>query len=267
MRGLLLAAGALVFLAGLQLFILTEQTDLYFAWTIQPPLTAAFLGAGYFASFLLEVLAAREREWARTRIAVPAVFTFTTLTVIATILHVNKFHFNSTFPFAQAAAWFWLAIYTVVPPTMLVVWVRQLRIKREDRPRSGVLRRPFQVVLVFQAAIMLLLGLGLFIAPSNFDSLWPWELTPLTSRAIGAWLIGLGVFAAQAVVENDYSRIRSGVVSYTVFSLLELVALVRYPASINWDQPASWLYTSFLASILLLGAFMVPKLINAYRAD
>jgi hypothetical protein len=79
MRGLLLAAGALVFLAGFQLFILTGQTDLYFAWTIQPPLTAAFLGAGYFPSFLLEVLAAREREWARTRIAVPAIFTFTTL--------------------------------------------------------------------------------------------------------------------------------------------------------------------------------------------
>jgi hypothetical protein len=107
---------------------LTEQTNLYFAWTIQAPLTAAFLGEGYFASFLLEVLAAREREWARTRIAVPAVFTFTTLTLIATVLHADRFHFNAPFLSAQAAAWFWLAIYAIVPPTMLVVWVRQLRL-------------------------------------------------------------------------------------------------------------------------------------------
>jgi hypothetical protein len=54
MRGLLLAAGALVFLAGFQLFILTEQTDLYFAWTIQPPLTAAFLGQDISQVFFLK---------------------------------------------------------------------------------------------------------------------------------------------------------------------------------------------------------------------
>ena len=72
MRGLLVAASVLVFLAGFQLFILTEQTEHYFAWTIQPPLTAAFLGAGYWSSFLLEFLASRERIWARARVAVPA---------------------------------------------------------------------------------------------------------------------------------------------------------------------------------------------------
>jgi len=65
MRGLLVAASVLVFLAGFQLFILTEQTEHYFARTIQPPLTAAFLGAGYWSSFLLEFLASRERIWAR----------------------------------------------------------------------------------------------------------------------------------------------------------------------------------------------------------
>lgn len=105
MRLMLLAAGVLVFLAGFQLFILTEQTNLYFAWTIQPPLTAAFLGAGYWASFLLEIFAAREKVWAKARIAVPAVFTFTTLTLVATLLHLDRFHFNSLNQFAQTAAY------------------------------------------------------------------------------------------------------------------------------------------------------------------
>ena len=57
LRWLLLVASGLVFLAGVQLFIGTEQTDLYFAWTIMPPLTAASLGAAYWASFVLEFLA------------------------------------------------------------------------------------------------------------------------------------------------------------------------------------------------------------------
>jgi hypothetical protein len=116
MRSLLLAASVLVFLAGFQLFVLTEHTDSYFAWTIQPPLTAAFLGASYFASFLLEFLASRETDWDKGRIAVPAVFVFTTLTLIATLLHADRFHFNSPELVARFAAWFWLAIYAVVPP-------------------------------------------------------------------------------------------------------------------------------------------------------
>ena len=36
-----------------------------FAWTIQPPLTAAFLGAGYAAGFVLVVLSLRDPVWAR----------------------------------------------------------------------------------------------------------------------------------------------------------------------------------------------------------
>jgi hypothetical protein len=55
MRWLLLVAGFLVPLAGFRLFILTEYTDQYFAWMIQPFITAAFLGGGYFASFLMEM--------------------------------------------------------------------------------------------------------------------------------------------------------------------------------------------------------------------
>ena len=45
MRAMLWAASLLVLLAGVPLFLGSEQTDLYFAWTIMPPLTAAFLGA------------------------------------------------------------------------------------------------------------------------------------------------------------------------------------------------------------------------------
>lgn len=73
MKWLLLAAGFLVLLAGFQLFILTEFTDQYFAWTIQPFITAAFLGGGYFASFLMEFLASRKKTWDEGRIVVPAV--------------------------------------------------------------------------------------------------------------------------------------------------------------------------------------------------
>lgn len=43
----------LLFIAGVQLFLLSEQTETYFAWTFAAPLSAAFMGAGYWAAMFL----------------------------------------------------------------------------------------------------------------------------------------------------------------------------------------------------------------------
>ena len=69
MRLMLLVVSVLVFLAGIQLFALAEDTGRYFAWTIRPPLTAACLGAAYLASCMMELLASRQTSWHRARIA------------------------------------------------------------------------------------------------------------------------------------------------------------------------------------------------------
>ena len=85
MRRLLIIAAVLVLLAGFQLFVFTGRTSTFFAWTIANPLAAAFLGAGYWASVAIEALSGRQRLWANARIAVPAVFVFTVLTLAATL--------------------------------------------------------------------------------------------------------------------------------------------------------------------------------------
>ena len=256
---MLLVAGALVFLAGFQLFILTEQTDRYFAWTVQPLLTAAFLGAGYWASFLLEVLAAQEKVWARARIAVPAVFAFTTLTLIATLLHLDRFHINSPNPIAQTAAYVWLLIYLIVPIGMLALLSNQLRIPGSDPPRNFPIPTWMRVILGVQAGVMLSAGGALFVAPQLVATVWPWRLTPLTGRAVGAWLIGVGVFGAHMVWENDITRIRAGVISYLVFAVLELLAIGRYPNDLNWVNLGAWLYILLIFSIMLVGLYGLTK--------
>src|SRR6266566_659123 len=109
MRRMLYVAAALVFLAGVPLFLLTEHTDQFFAWTIQSHLTAAFLGAAYWSSFVLEILAAREGLWAHARSTVLAVLIFTALTMVVTLVHVDKFHLTAPEVASRVAAWAWLA--------------------------------------------------------------------------------------------------------------------------------------------------------------
>ena len=136
MRLILIAASILVLAAGLDLTLLTEQTATSFAWTIQSPITAAFLGAGYLASFFLEFLAYRQKTWNNARVAVPSVFLFTTLTFIATLLHIDKFHFNSQIFTATAAAYLWLAIYIAVPIAMLILLIHQIRLQELKTARK-----------------------------------------------------------------------------------------------------------------------------------
>jgi hypothetical protein len=255
MRRMLLVASILVFVVGIQLFILTEYTDRFFAWTIQNPLSAAFLGAAYWASFAMEFLASRRRVWAYTRIAVPAVLIFTTLTLVVTLLHLVQFHLNDPNLITRGAAWAWLMVYVIVPPLMGVLLFRQLRVPGGDPPRQAPLPGWVRAILIIHAAIMIPLGLALLIAPAATIGLWPWMLTPLTGRAIGAWSLALGIAAAQAFWENDWARVHVATMSYTVFGALELLALIRYTGNVDWNKPQAWIYVLFLVSVLVVGVY------------
>jgi len=82
--------------------------------------------------------------------------------------------------------------------------------------------------------------------------LWPWALTPLTARAIGAWLIAIGAGMAQSVWENIWTR-ADRAVSFAVYGALQLVAVARYPETINWTSPQAWLFALFPVVLLVSG--------------
>lgn len=255
MRRLLILAGVLVTLAGIQLFVFSERTAEYFAWTIDPPLTAAFLGASYFASALFEFSAARQKLWADARISVPTVFVFTLTTLIVTLVHLDRFHLGAEFaPTTRAVTWLWLAIYAVVPVAMAVLWWSQSRTPGVDPPRHMPLTLWLRVLTGVQALALLGIGAALLVAPATIAGLWPWTLTPLTGRAIGAWLLSLGVAAAHALVEDDLRRLIPAAWAYLGFAVLQTWALARFPDDMGWGGPTAYAYLVFLASTLVVGA-------------
>lgn len=254
MRALLVAAGALVFLAGVQLFLFPLRTDRYFAWTISPPMTAVFLGSSYWSSLVFEWSAARRSRWADARIAVPTVFVFTTLTLIVTLAHLGKFHFGPEHDLStRVVTWAWLAIYLVVPVLMAVLFVAQMRRSGGDAPRSRPLAGPVRALIAAEAALLLGIGVALIAVPERSAGIWPWTLTPLTARAIGAWCVGLGVAAAHALWENDAPRLRPAAHAFVAFGLLQGLALLRYGGDLDWSRPAAFVYLAFLISAAAVG--------------
>ena len=102
----------LALVAGFLLFPLAQETDRFFSWTIKPPLTAAFMGAAYWAAFVLIGWAARAGTWELARPALVPVTTIAVLLLVATLVHLDKFDMDSIF------GWFWLVVYCSVPPVL-----------------------------------------------------------------------------------------------------------------------------------------------------
>src|SRR3954451_8746525 len=131
-RYLLIASTVLTGLGFGSLYLLAENTANSFAWTIQPPLTAAFLGAGYGAGLVLVVLALRDGRWVHARLPLYTILVFVGLTLVPTLLHFDRLHMagefaNTSGPLAKGAAWFWLAIYIGLPVAMIPVLLLQER--------------------------------------------------------------------------------------------------------------------------------------------
>jgi hypothetical protein len=258
MRVLLVVATVLVLLAGLQLFVFAERTDEWFAWTISPTLTAAFLGAAYWGSAAVQWTASRASAWADARVSVPGVFVFTLLTLVVTGVHLDRFHLAGEESVAtRAVTWAWIAVYSAVPILMAVLWWRQSRLPGADPPREHPLPRPLLAVVLVIAVLLLAMGSWLLIAPAAAAQAWPWPLTPLTGRAIGAWLVGLGVSAAQTVVEADAVRVRPVAWGAVALPVLVVVALARYGSAVAWGSASAVALVGCLAVWFVIGVVLV----------
>ena len=258
MRVLLTAFSVLTFMAVVALFVLAEQTDETFAWTIQPPLTAAFLGAGYAAGCVLVVLSIRDRVWARVRVPLLTILVFVLLTLGATLLHLDRFHFAAEFDgrplIAQAAAWFWLTVYVAVPLAMLALLLPQERAPGADPPPRAPVPPVLRGLLAVESVVLTVVGVVLFVTPTTATGLWPWPLTPLTARVVAAWLVAFGVATALAAVVGDLERLRTAAIAYTVFGVLVAVAVIRFADTVAWGEPAAWVFTAMVVAVIGTGA-------------
>ncbi|MGB7963960.1 MAG: hypothetical protein WCF12_13525 [Propionicimonas sp.] len=256
-RWLLGVAALLVFLAGVQLYVFPLDTGTLFAWTIASPMTAVFLGASYWSAVGLELSGAIASRWTVARVAVPAVFVFTSLTFLITLAHLDRFHLAADLPTAtRAVTWAWIAVYAVVPVLMVVAWLLQARAGRAVPPAAG-LPPAVRFTLVALAVVLVGLGVALLVAPGWAAAAWPWPLTPLTGRAVGAWCVGLGVAAGHARLVDDPGSLGPIGVTGVLFGVFQTVALLRYGSELHWPSPAAVGYVVVLAAVAAVGVWLL----------
>lgn len=234
------------------LFIFPEKTEQLFAWKIQPSMSAMMLGSAYAGGIYFFTSVLKSKQWHKVKVGFLPVTAFASLLGIATILHWDRFTHGHISFIA------WTALYFTAPFLVFFVWLRN---RGQD---NGEPDPHFDVVLATSArwlmgtfgAVTLVFSIYLFTQPTIMITLWPWTLTPLTARVMGAMfalpaLVGLGIAADKRWSVANIILQSQG---FSIFLILLAITITRQ--NFDWSNPSSWLFTlglgGMLFSIILL---------------
>jgi hypothetical protein len=259
LSALFLVGSILVLLGGTQLFIFSERTDDFFAWTIAAPLTAAVDGAFFYTGFILLFPASRARTWVEVRAVAFGVLIVAWTKLLATLLDLDLFHFDDPDFLPAFAAWAWLGVYIVIPVGLAILIALQLRMQGADPPKGPSLPAVLKAGFGLISVVMLAIGALQLVAADTTIDIWPWPLTPLTSHALSAWFLGVGALAAMTVWENDLQRTRFTFLGSTVLGVLLAVALARYESDIDWGEPMAYVLAGLIALVVVTGAYGMAR--------
>ena len=218
-----------------------SDTDRWFAWTINPPMTPMTLGAVYLGGAYFFVRAFRAKEWHTVKAGFVAVGTFATLMGVATILHWDRFNHS------HVAFWLWAGLYFTTPFLVWGVWAANRRRGSAPGPDDLMLPTAGKLAIAATGGLAVVVGLFLFLVPERAIDVWPWTITPLTSRVMGA-LFMLGIAEVGVLTDARWSAARIMLQVQSVMLALILIAAARARADFDTSRPLTW---------LLLGGFVV----------
>jgi hypothetical protein len=233
---------------GLFLYLLPQYADTDYAWSIAPDINAAAIGAGYLAGVVATALAFFARDWRLTRPLVPGLAVLAIFLLGATLIEADRFRWD------YPPTWLWTAVYVAIPFGLAVIW--RLQERESPGPEARDSSRPYLgPATLALAAVLLVLGLMLFATPTTVIDGWPWELTPLVGRVVGAWyllagtilLVSGGILASPGQSPIAFATVGS-------WSMLLLLLPLIYSDSVQTDL-GLWLWIALhLAALVLCAA-------------
>src|SRR5262249_42760227 len=113
------------------------------------------------------------------------------------------------------------------------------------RPLPPTVRTFFTLHMLLVAPV----GLAMYLAPSLAQSFWPWTLTPINIRLIGAMFVVTAVLSFWCRRQRAWDTVAPTLVTYGTFTSLALVASLIHFSLFNPTRLVTW---AFLAVYILV---------------
>lgn len=248
-RGISLVIIPFLVVAFFVLYPRPQDTGRLFAWDIEPTITPMILGSVYLGGAYFFLRAVRARQWHTVKGGFVPVGTFATLMGVATITHWDRFLHS------HVAFWLWAGLYFTTPFLIFWVWLAN---RRHDAPSTDadlLLSVGVSRIIAVLGGLSLLTGLFLYLLPNQAVTVWPWTLTPLTARTLGA-IFCLGIAGLGALFDRRWS---SAQVLLQVAALMLALILVAGACATGELDPSNAMtyliaggFTAVLAAIAVL---------------
>jgi len=210
------------------------ETKTNFAWPINPVVMAAVLGAFYMTSAPLFLLPLLSRRWEMIRIMILPTALFSTIQLAATFLHWDKFSIGST-PF-----YVWFASYLLPPPIFIAAYLYHQRKAKNETSTTDEIPAWLRWILLIVGMLFVLIAIIAFFLPSLLIPVFPWQLTPLTSRSLSGWIAIVGVLMLSIYRDNHQTRSRLATPMLILILPTILLQLTRFSSEVNWASPTLW---------------------------
>ena len=228
------------------LYFFPHNTATLFAWEIKSPMTAMMLGSAYAGGIYYFAGLLMTRQWHRIKVGLLPVTTFASVLSVTTILHWDKFN-HGTLPFFA-----WSSLYFTTPFIVFALWLRNRgQDTNQFDTNDTAIPQTLRFVIGAVGVTTLAVAIFLFLNPALMIQLWPWTLTPLTSRVMAAMFSLPGIVGLGMAMDSRWSSAQIILQSQGFSILLILIAVFRTRADFDWSTPGSWLFTIGLGGMLL----------------
>jgi len=219
------------------------------SWTIKPDPTPIFLGAGYGAGAYFFLRTFLARQFHPSSAGIFGAGFFATLMLIATLIHWDRFNHGDA-PLVGAIVFYgWVAVYVVSPFVVLGLWwVNRRTDSRVPAPGEAIVPAPVRAMALGGAIGAIVASAVFFLAPQTAIDVWPWTLTPLTSRVLGAFTAQVGVGALLLSRDPRWSAWRLIVQTFLVATALLLVGAARAWGDFDSANVMTYLYLGGLVA-------------------
>jgi hypothetical protein len=176
---------------------------------------------------------------------------FSTIQLAATFIHWDKFTLGIT-PF-----YVWFASYLLPPPIFIAAYLwHQRRAKESPATSEDQIPSWLKWILLIVGVIFVLIAIVAFFIPSLLIPIFPWQLTPLTSRSLSGWLAIVGVLMLS--IRGDDNRTRARLATPMLILILPtiLLQLSRFSHEVDWSSGTLWSGLILFAVVGFCGMYL-----------
>jgi len=231
---------------GVFLYLVPGRADTDYAWSIQPPVNAAFIGAGFLAGTLATGLVLwRATRWRSFSLLPPALWVLATTLLLATIIHADRFRWD------YPLTWVWTLVYAGVPVAIPYLVAAQWQIAEPPPEVDPALRAP-RILAGIAGAGLLAGAAALYLAPADLGEHWLCPLTPLLARAVAAWYALFGTMLLTFALAQR--RRVEGLIGYATLATW-CVLLLALPLLHPGDVSGGAAWYALMAALLTLAIY------------